>query len=471
MSGEMPFYPLKLLSRSLPAARTNRLRLSWFIIGAAAGVWGTLAVLNWHPPVGMSEIPAAEETPVAAAPEAPPAAEQPAPTPAEPETVYPLTLLLKVESGDTLINILTDTGVPYEEAHGVYKAIGKAFNVKKLSVGWSITVELDKDAATGKPIIKHVVLPTSPTASLEITRNSQGDFNVKKTQMPVEKKLKRTSGKIDSSLYETGIAQGLPPSLLAEIINAYSYDVDFQRDVQRGDAVDVLFERMETKDGLVAGYGNILFAELTLGKDALKIYRYADKSGNADYYNEKGESVRKALLKTPINGAKITSRFGLRSHPILGYSKMHRGVDFGAPTGTPIYAAGDGTVDFAGTKGGYGKYLRLKHSNNYGTAYAHVSRFAKGIAEGRKVKQGQIVAYVGSTGMSTGPHLHYEVLVKGAQVNPSKMKFKTGTVLGGKELAAFKAHKTEIESQRAALANPPADIAMAGAANAASSAP
>lgn len=457
----IPFYPLKVTSRSLPPARTTRLRISWFALGLLAGIGGTLAVLNWHPPVGMSEVPIAEEpedtlpmpdivsAPVTLSSDGAPGT----------EAAYPLTLTLKVESGDTLISILTDAGAPYDEAHNLYKAIGKIFNVKRIGIGWSITVEMDK-GEDGKPIIRHLVLPTSATASLEITRGGDGKFDVKKIQAPVEKKLRRSSGKIDSSLYETGVAQGIPPALLADIITAYSYDVDFQRDIQRGDAIDVLYERMETEDGAVAAYGNILFAELTLGKKPLRIYRYVDKSGHADYYNEKGESVRKALLKTPIPGARITSRFGTRTHPILGYSKMHRGVDFGAPTGTPVYAAGDGTVDFAGTKGGYGKYLRLKHGNGYSTAYAHLSRFAKGMASGKKVKQGQIVAYVGSTGLSTGPHLHYEVLVKGAQVNPSGVKFKTGNVLTGKDLASFKQNKERVEAQLAAPDGAPTDIAM-----------
>lgn len=454
-----PFYPLKVISRSLPAARTNRLRLSWFILGLAAGIGGTLLALDWHPPVGMSEVPIAEE-PVEGLPmpdiiPAPVTLTSDAPS----ETAYPLTLTLKVESGDTLISLLTDTGVPYEEAHNLYKAIGKSFNVRRIGIGWSITVDLDK-GADGNPIIKSLTMPTSATSSLEITRGADGAFDVKKTLAPVEKKLKRVQGKIDSSLYETGIAAGLSPALLSDIITAYSYDVDFQRDIQRGDAIDMLYERMETEDGAVASYGNITFAELTLGKKPLKIYRYVDKSGRADYYNEKGESVRKALLRTPIPGARITSRFGNRMHPILGYSKMHRGVDFGAAIGTPIYAAGDGTVDFAGTKGGYGNYLRLKHSNGYSTAYAHLSRFARGMRSGKKVSQGQIIAYVGNSGMSTGPHLHYEVLVKGNQVNPSGVKFKTGNILGGKELASFKKIKEQVEAQLT-LASGDTRVAMA----------
>ncbi len=218
--------------------------------------------------------------------------------------------------------------------------------------------------------------------------------------------------------------------------------------------MDVLFERFETKDGEVAGHGDVIFADLDLGDRDLRIYRYVDKNGNVDYYNEKGESVRKALPKTPINGAQITSGYGMRNHPILGYSKMHRGVDFGAPTGTPIYAAGDGVVEFVGQKGGYGNYLRIKHNNKYASAYAHISRFASGVAPGHRVKQGQIIAYVGSTGMATGPHLHYEILVNNEQVNPSNVKFKTGNVLGGKELVAFRKNMHHIEHPARSTARP-----------------
>lgn len=451
MREQLPFYPFKITSRSLTPTRTNKLRLSWFIMGTAFGIACALAA-NERLPSFMAPTPLVEvvEKPNTAAVDAALNAAFNNETPPAPNgpTIYPLTLTLKVEDGDTFIDMLTDTGVSSEEAHNAVRAIGKEYNLKRLDVGQSITVELDKsEKDSGKPIIKSIGLPISPAASLEMVRTKDNGFAVKKTQAPVTRKLKRAKASIEGSLYETGINQGLPPALLAELITAYSYDVDFQRDIKRGDKLDVLYDRMETDEGIPAGYGNVLFAELGLGDRTLKIYRYVDKSGRADYYNAKGESVRKALLRTPINGAKITSGFGLRSHPILGYSRMHRGVDFGAPIGTPIYAAGDGTVNYVGRKGAYGNYLRIKHTAKYATAYAHVSRFAKNVKMGGKVKQGQIVAYVGTTGMSTGPHLHYEVLVGSDQVNPAKMKFKTGNVLTGKELANFRKTIEQLEAQ------------------------
>jgi murein DD-endopeptidase MepM/ murein hydrolase activator NlpD len=462
MEQENPFYPLKAISRCLPVVRTNKLRVSWFTLGLLAGIGGTLAMTTHVP---MTSAPHAISAQAPAAPVT--IAETTAQTPAKPkedalativakddsqpasQAVYPLTQTLTIEDGDTLIEMLTDTGVAYDDANNLIHAIGKAFNVKRLGVGQTLTVELDKDAGAEKPIIKSVVLPVSQTSTLEISRNNKDNFEIKKVFEPTERKLKRAHASIEGSFYETGAKQGMPPAMLAEMIKAFSYDVDFQRDVQRGDKLDVLFERMETKEGIPAGYGNVLYASLDLGNRTIKMYRYADKNGNADYYNDKGESVRKALLRTPINGAKITSGFGMRNHPILGYSKMHRGVDFGAPTGTPIYAAGDGVVGFASRKGGYGNYLMIRHNGAYSTGYGHLSRFARGITPGKKVKQGQIVAYVGTTGMSTGPHLHYEVLVKNQQVNPAGVKFKTGTVLAGKELAAFRKSKEIIQAQLA----------------------
>jgi murein DD-endopeptidase MepM/ murein hydrolase activator NlpD len=483
-----PPYPLRVVSRSLPASRSNRLRVSWFVLGMAFGIG---CATSFSPHLQNAEwvishekvVPALENaltlgnaseqnTPAESAGSAKLAAQErtltdivsasktePAEEKKQPERStrnFPLSLDLKVQNGDTLISLLSDAGVSYIEAQQVVESIRPVYDLKTLGVGKNIALKLHKEPdASGNPVIASLSIPLSPTSSVELKHNRDANterpYDVKKIDIPVEQKLVHAGGPIDSSLYDTGVKSGVPAGLLGEIITAYSYDVDFQRDIKQGDAIDVLFERLQTKDGDNVGHGNVLYAELSLGGKPLKIYRFVDKQGNADYYNEKGESLRKELLKTPINGAKITSRFGMRTHPILGYSKMHRGVDFGAPTGTPIYAAGNGTVDFVGQKGGYGNYVRIKHNNTYSTAYAHVSRFASGISPGKKVKQGQIIAYVGSTGASTGPHLHYEVLAGNEQVNPSSMKFKTGTALKGPELLAFKQSVNDINAKLAAL--------------------
>jgi len=358
------------------------------------------------------------------------------------------------------MSLLTDAGVSGDEAHSAIAAIGSFYNPKTLGAGQNISVKLDKNPdASAPPVIASLTLPLSPTANLEVTRKND-DFVVKQVDLPLERKLARAGGRIDSSIYETGVASGLPPALLNEVISAYSYDVDFQRDIQPGDSMDVLYEQMQTKNGATAGHGNVIYAELGLGDRILKIYRYVDRDGRAEYYDAHGQSLRKALLRTPVNGARITSGYGMRMHPLLGYSRMHRGIDFGAPVGTPIYAAGDGTVQFVGRRGGYGNFLQIKHNGTYATGYGHISRFATGIAPGRKVKQGQIVAYVGSTGMSTGPHLHYEILVNNEQVNPANVKFKTGTVLHGKELTAFRQQVGKVEAKLASLQQGKDEVAM-----------
>ncbi|MDE3015466.1 MAG: peptidoglycan DD-metalloendopeptidase family protein [Pseudomonadota bacterium] len=372
---------------------------------------------------------------------------------APPPSVYPLALVLKAESGDTLMGILTDAGAAPDDAREAVAAVRKVYDPRKLVAGENIALKLGKGEIPGSPpVITHLKLPASPVVNIDLARLKDGSgFTAKTQDVPVKLRAVHVSGRITSSLYETADTAGLPPALIDEIIAAYSYDVDFQRDIKPGDRLDVLFDRLETNAGRRVGHGHVLFAELISGNRRLKIYRYADRHGRADYYNAKGESVRKALLRTPIPGARITSGYGMRLHPILGYSKMHRGVDFGAVTGTPIYAAGDGVVEIEGRRGGYGNYLRLRHGPKYETAYAHISRYASGIHVGSHVKQGQIVAYVGATGMATGPHLHYEVLVNGSQVNPSGVKFKTGNVLSGRDLLAFRHAVAHIKTQLAAM--------------------
>ncbi|TFG47962.1 MAG: M23 family metallopeptidase, partial [Gemmatimonadales bacterium] len=241
-----------------------------------------------------------------------------------------------------------------------------------------------------------------------------------------------------------------PNPVLIELIRIFSFDVDFQRDIQPGDRFEVLYDALLETDGSLAKTGEVLYAALTLSGQRLELYGFTPKSGFADFFDTKGQSVRKTLMRTPIDGARLSSGFGMRKHPILRYTRMHRGTDFAAPSGTPIYAAGDGTVEIAGRKGAYGKYVRLRHNSTYQTAYAHMSRFAKGTRSGARVRQGQVIGYVGTTGRSTGPHLHYEVLVNGKQVNPSKIKLASGEKLKGADLAAFEFRRAEIDRLREA---------------------
>lgn len=464
-------YPIKIICRAATLSRLRKLRLSWFVAGAAFSIGCTSALT---PLFSNTELIAdikryeviAEKTPITNSGTDTPLEDiiGAAPEEMEPPAFYtdntketsentdetPQYIELTVKKGDTITSLLTDAGISADDAQNALNAIHTLFNPRKLDIDSDISVKLDKDN-NGDFIIRELSLPISGRSTIQLNRTPDNQFSVQKIDIPLTKKLARAGGTIDSSIYQTGSDSGIPPSMLNELINAYSYDVDFQRDVKKGDAIDVLFERMETDDGTVVGNGNFVFSELTLGDRVLKVYRYTDKSGNADFYNERGESIRKALLRTPINGARITSTFGMRNHPLLGYTRMHKGVDFGAPVGTPIYAAGDGIVKIASAKNGYGNYLKIQHNARYASAYAHLSRYANGVSPGKHVKQGQIVAYVGMTGATTGPHLHYEILSNNEQVNPANVKFKTGNVLQGKELASFRDNMNKIERHLASV--------------------
>ncbi len=456
MEEQPAFYPIKVISRSVKKRRLRR--VSGLALSAALRFWlpvGAHLISPVHPghmDHGAGRTPAIAPV-IVASPACPlartshcssadggnAAAARNCRNPAR--SIYPLALNLKVENGDTLISLLTDSGVSYQEAHNVVASMRTLYNPKKLNVGQNVAVQLDKNPEDARnpvdcqPVAVHVAHRYAGSHA-----QRQDDFTAKKLDVPVERKLARAGGRIDGSLYETGAGAGpCRPRCSGRNHRRLQLRRRFPaRHQVRRHAWMYCMNASRPRSGASAGTGNMVYAELDLGDRRLKIYRYVDKDGNADYYNEKGESVRKALLRTPVNGAKITSGFGMRNHPILGYSKMHRGVDFGAPTGTPIYAAGDGTVDFAGRKGGYGNYLRIKHNDCYASAYGHISRFAAGITPGHHVKQGQVVAYVGQTGLATGPHLHYEILVNNEQVNPASVKFKAGNVLAGNEMAAFR---------------------------------
>jgi murein DD-endopeptidase MepM/ murein hydrolase activator NlpD len=273
-----------------------------------------------------------------------------------------------------------------------------------------------------------------------------GGFVAEAMTKQVDRLVARSNGEIaGGSLLAAGMASGVPAGVMTEMIRIFSFDVDFQRDIQPGDRFDLMYERFHLADGRLVRGGEVMYAALTLSGKTLRLYRHKDSSGRLDYYNELGHSVRKALLKTPIDGARLTSRFGMREHPILGYSVMHRGVDFGAPTGTPIFAAGDGTIDDIGERSGYGRYIRVRHSGAYATAYAHMNGYGRGLRKGMRVRQGQVIGYVGASGRATGPHLHYEVIRDGAQINPVTVKFSTGEKLTGAELARFQATRNDLD--------------------------
>ncbi|HJN23265.1 MAG TPA: peptidoglycan DD-metalloendopeptidase family protein [Rhodospirillales bacterium] len=372
----------------------------------------------------------------------------------------PYSFTLRAGPGDTLARLLVDAGISGQDAHAALATLNGHYDPRLIRPGQEITVTIQPNIAEDSAALspgRFLGLSLVPNYNQEIIvgRLSGGGFKATKRQRLLRPSLHRLAGKIRYSLSTAGGKAGVPAAVLAELIRAYSWDVDFQRDIRPGDGFEVMFKRFHDADGNLVHNGAISYAALTLRGERHRIYLHTTAGGQRDYFNEKGESARKALMRTPIDGARLSSTFGKRRHPVLGYNKMHRGVDFAAPPGTPIYAAGRGSVIYAGRKGAYGNYIRLRHNGLYTTAYAHMRSFAKGMAKGRRVKQGQIIGYVGTTGRSTGPHLHYEILRQGRRVNPLKVKMPSGRKLKGRELKLFKAAKARIDRRYAATAAQP----------------
>jgi murein DD-endopeptidase MepM/ murein hydrolase activator NlpD len=362
---------------------------------------------------------------------------------------------VKAGAGDTFMKLLVKAGADRSSAHSAIGAMRKTYHPRYLKRGQKIAVTLQPISwgmKTGEFIGYHF----DPTVeeSIKVSRLENGRFTVQKTKRILHRKDVRISGSIQSSLYVSASKAGLRASTLADLIRLLSWDVDFQRDIQKNDKFDVMVERLHQQNGDFARWGKILYAELVLSGKPVRLYRYESKNHGVEYFDEKGRSAQKALMKTPINGARLSSRFGRRRHPILGFTRMHRGVDFAAPRGTPIYAAGNGTVTYAGRKGGYGNYIRIRHNGRYSTAYAHLKGFKRGVRKGRRVTQGQVIGYVGSTGRSTGPHLHYEVHVNGRQANPLKLRLPSGRKLKGNELKRFARIRSQLDERLTASIGP-----------------
>ncbi len=365
----------------------------------------------------------------------------------------PIEQVVEVRKGDTLMAILVESGIDLDQAQSAVSALEPVFAPRDLMPGQEITLNLDLPRSPVAESVELVGLSLQPSVerNVTLTRGLDGGFVADAIAKPLTTVPTLAAASITSSLFEASQANGVPARVMGEVIRGLSYDVDFQRDLQPGDTYELVYERVEDEEGTLARTGRVLYAALSLSGKTIELYGFAREDGRTEFYNPKGENTRKALLRTPIDGARISSKFGMRKHPILGYSKMHKGVDFAAPQGTPVFAAGDGVVTKAGRFGAYGKYVQIKHGSGYATAYAHLSRFAKGLKSGSKVRQGQVIAYVGSTGRSTGPHLHFEVLKGGSQINPVKVQFPVGEKLKGKELKAFQTQKAAIDRLRQEL--------------------
>ncbi len=367
--------------------------------------------------------------------------------------------------------LLNKISSPYEEINYVIKnndsveKILKKFNVRDIDIK-KISSNLKQQKLTniysgrklsliikkledGSSTLVNLVYPIDNTSSIEI-RKTQDDFVVKENILQLYKKEIVVKNIIKDNLYSAATEVSIEPNIIIEFARIFGFEVDFQRDIRKGDWFEILYEKFEDDNGKVRDTGKIIYASMYVNKEEINLYNFKYNK-EEEFYDIKGKSITKSLMKTPINGARLSSSFGMRKHPILGYNKMHRGTDFAAPSGTPIMASGSGTVTRARWCGGGGNCVKIKHNSTYETIYAHMKAFAKGIKEGRKVKQGQIIGYVGSTGLSTGPHLHYEVLVNGKKVNSQKLKLPSGKILKGEERKQFELDRIKIDLKLAEL--------------------
>ena len=356
----------------------------------------------------------------------------------------------KVEQGDTFEKIISNLNVPKSEKNTVINHLSKFKFINNLYKGQKITFKMDN----AKPIkIVEINVEKSKTKTLLFTRSKDWNkFKFEEVNKNLNKLVVYRESIIKNSLYESAINEAIQANIIIEFARIYGFQIDFQRDIWKNDSFQIIYETFLDSNNKVLETGNILYANLILQGKENSLYFFKTKKNN-EHFDSSGKSVRKSLMKTPINGARLSSSFGLRKHPILGYTKMHKGTDFAAPEGTPIMASGDGKVVRARWCGGGGNCIKIKHNSTYSTVYAHLKNFARGIKEGVKVKQGQIIGYVGSTGMSTGPHLHYEVIINGKKVNSQKLKLPSGKTLKGKERKLFEVSKIKLNVLKSKLIN------------------
>ena len=354
----------------------------------------------------------------------------------------------KISSGETFYKILNNYLIPNEEIIQIKKKLNSDYNVNSLTPNLEIEITIDQ---SNNKRVTSILFPISRTKKIQLIRNLDKNLFEKKLIITnLNKKIIFKEGKITQSLYKTAIDLNVQPNVIIEFARIYGFQVDFQRDIRKNDNFQIMYEVFEDDNGKVFETGNIIFADLKLSGKNNALY-YVKKKGSEGHYDENGKSVEKALMKTPINGARLSSAFGMRKHPIDGYNKMHRGTDFAAPMGTPIMASGSGLITRARWCGGGGNCIKIKHNSTYETIYAHMKGFARGIKEGIRVKQGQIIGYVGSTGKSTGPHLHYEVVENGKKINSQKLKLPSGKTLKNKERKIFEVVKIKLDVLKSEL--------------------
>ena len=350
-----------------------------------------------------------------------------------------------LQEGETFTGALKQADLQDDEINDVVNIISKKIDLRKLKVG--TLIETYTKSVNDKKIINEIIIYPDIEKKIYV-KKVNNKFVTGEDKKKLFSKLKLYEVQIHNSIYESLKKIDTPDEIIMEFVQLYSFDIDFQRDIRKGNKIKIFFEIYTDSQNNYIKSGNINFSEIILDDESYELYRFQSEGDEfVEYFNSDGKSATKALMKTPINGARLSSGFGMRKHPILGYNKKHQGVDFAAPTGTPIMAAGTGHIEFVGNNGGAGKYIRIKHLNGYKTSYSHLSKYASGIQKNVKVRQGQVIGYVGNTGLSTGPHLHYEVIFNGKRINPMKMKLPSGKQLKDKNLEIFLAEKERINAE------------------------
>ena len=342
----------------------------------------------------------------------------------------------EIKKGDSIQKILKKLKVKNTEIQTVINQYKKYSNPNQLLTGNRIEIIVEKNLSKNDNSVIKFSVPMSKSTTIQIAKDDLGNIRAEKIITKLYTKKIIAENIIKNNLYTSAVEANINPNTIIEFARIFGFEIDFQRDIRKNDYFRILFDQYVDENGEFVKNGSILYAHMSVNNREITLYKFGDdKSYN--YFDINGKSVEKALMKTPINGARLSSPFGMRKHPILGFNKMHKGTDFAAPSGTPIMASGSGTITLAKWCGGGGNCIKIKHNSTYETIYAHMKSFAKGMRPGKKVKQGQIIGYVGSTGQSTGPHLHYEVIINGKKVNSQKLKLPSGKTLKGNERQLF----------------------------------
>ena len=353
-----------------------------------------------------------------------------------------------IKKGQSLNSILSEAGASQKEIFNISKILRQYISLKKINTNQIFEVLTNKD---NREIIR-LTVNLDNINSLHIFKQDN-KFVANKIEKILYKKTVLGEGLIKSSLFQAAQKENIEAEVVVDFARIFGFEIDFQRDIRKNDIFQIVYDKYVDDDGELQKNGKIIYAYMKNKGRVIALYRFVDQKGIPGYYQTNGKSIEKALMKTPINGARLSSTYGMRKHPILGYNKMHRGTDFAAPKGTPIMASGSGIIEMAKWNGAYGKYIRIRHNSKYKTAYAHLNGYARGIKRGAKVRQGQIIGYVGSTGRSTGPHLHYEVLVNGKRINSQRLKLPSGRTLRGEDRKKFEISRIKIDVMRSNLVN------------------